>query len=307
MDLSGVYPPIPTPFVSAGDAVDVEGLSRNVARWTASGVRGLVVLGSNGEAPFLDELESETVIETVRGSVSPECLVVAGTGRESTKAATEASRRAAALGADAVLVRTPSYFKAQMTDDAFIAHYLTVAESCPVPVVLYNYPALTGVTLPVHVVVRLAEHPNIVGLKESGRDIGFVSALVDETPDDFSVLVGSAPAFFASLMAGAVGGIMALAAVAPDHCVELYRLVQARRYGEARQLQRRLAPLARLVTRAYGIAGLKAALDLLGYVGGSPRPPLYTVGHGAIAELGRALTDLGIRTQDAAALMKVDN
>ncbi len=294
MDLSGVYPPIPTPFVSDGETVDVKGLSGNVRRWMASGLRGLVVLGSNGEAPLLDEHESDTAIETVRASVPRERLVIAGTGRESTKATTDASRRAAALGADVVLVRTPSYFRPQMTDDAFLAHYTAVAEGSPIPVLLYNHTALTGVTLPIKVVARLAEHPNIVGMKESGGDIGFVSSLVDETPDDFSVLVGSAPTFYVSLLSGAVGGIMALAAVAPGECVELYHLVQSRRYGDARQLQKRLTPLARLVTRAYGVAGLKVALDLLGYVGGPPRPPLRPGGREAAAELGGALAELGM-------------
>ena len=190
-----------------------------------------------------------------------------------------------ALGADAALVRTPSYFKPHMTDDAFMAHYTAVAESSPIPVVLYNFTALTGVTLSVGVVARLAEHPNIVGMKESRSDAGFVSALVDGTPDDFCVLVGSAPMFYASLRAGAVGGIIALASVAPDECVELFDLVQSGRHDEARQLQERLTPLARLVTRAHGVAGLKAALDLLGYVGGSPRPPLRPVSDEAVAEL----------------------
>jgi 4-hydroxy-2-oxoglutarate aldolase len=184
-----------------------------------------------------------------------------------------------------------------MTDDAFLAHYTAVAEGAPIPVLLYNYTALTGVTLSIKVVARLAEHPNIVGMKESGGDIGYISSLVDETPDDFSVLVGSAPTFYVSLLSGAVGGIMALAAVAPGECVELYNLVQSRRYGDARQLQKRLTPLARLVTRAYGVAGLKIALDLLGYVGGSPRPPLRPGGLEAAAALGGALDALGMLTK----------
>ena len=292
-----MYPPIPTPFVADGETLDVNGLSGNVCRWMASGLRGLVVLGSNGEAPLLDEYESDTVIETARASVPRERLLIAGTGRESTKATTDASRRAAALGADVVLVRTPSYFRPQMTDDAFLAHYTAVAEDSPIPVLLYNYTSLTGVTLPIKVVASLAEHPNIVGIKESGSDIGFVSSLVDETPDDFSVLIGSAPTFYVSLLSGAAGGIMALAAVAPDECVELYNLVQSRMYGDARQLQRRLAPLARLVTRAYGVAGLKIALDLLGYVGGPPRSPLRPASPEATAELGGALDELGMVTK----------
>ena len=146
-----------------------------------------------------------------------------------------------------------------------------MADGSPSPVILYNFTALTGVTLPFDVVATLAEHPNIIGIKESGPDIGFVSALVDQTPDDFAVLVGSAPTFYASLLSGAVGGILALAAVVPDQCVELFELVRSRRYDEARLLQRRVSPLAKLVTRMHGVPGLKAALDQLGYYGG-PTP-----------------------------------
>ena len=292
MDLRGVYPPIPTPFSGAEENIDFLALSRNVDRWLTTGIRGLVVLGSNGEAPLVDDRESDAVIETVRGRVDDSRLVLAGTGRESTKAAVAAAQRASGLGVDAVLVRTPSIFKAQTTSQAFIDHYTAVAEGSQAPVILYNFTALTGVTLPVEVVASLAEHPNIVGMKESGPDIGYVSALVDQTPDDFSVLVGSAPTFYASLMSGAVGGILALAVVVPDECVELFDLVQSFEYERARVLQRRLTPLAKLVTRVHGISGLKAALDLVGYVGGDPRFPLTAANQDVRIELTEAFMSL---------------
>mgnify|MGYP001205469209 FL=1 len=292
MDLRGVYPPIPTPFSGVEENIDFVALSSNVDRWLTTGIRGLVVLGSNGEAPLVDDRESDAVIDTVRGRVADSRLVIAGTGRESTKAAVAASQRASGLGVDAVLVRTPSIFKAQTTSQAFIDHYTAVAEGSQAPVILYNFTALTGVTLPVEVVASLAEHPNIVGMKESGPDIGYVSALVDQTPDDFSVLVGSAPTFYASLMSGAVGGILALAVVVPDECVELFDLVQSFEYERARVLQRRLTPLAKLVTRVHGISGLKAALDLVGYVGGDPRFPLTAANQDARIELTEAFMSL---------------
>ena len=298
MDLRGVYPPIPTPFSPDIDTIDVQALTNNTDRWLTSRIRGLVLLGSNGEAPLVDDVESDTVIETVRSRVPASRLVIAGTGRESTRATINASRRAGALGADAVLVRTPSFFKPQMTSQAFVDHYTAVADSSQVPVILYNFTALTGVTLRVDVVATLAEHPNIVGMKESGADIGFVSGLVDQTPDDFSVLVGSAPTFYASLLSGAVGGILALAAVVPDQCVELFELVQSCRHDEARLLQKRVTPLARLVTRVHGVPGLKAALDQLGYVGGPPRRPLAAVSPETVTELAGALHDLGALVDD---------
>ena len=269
-------------------------MRHNVDRWMATRVSGIVVLGSNGEAPLLDETESDEVIAAARERVPGERLLLAGTGRESTRAAAAAARRAGALGADAVLVRTPSYFKGQLTVEAFVAHYTAVAEASPVPVVLYNFTALTGVTLPVEAVSRLAEHPNIVGMKESGSDLRFVAALVDHTPDDFSVLAGSAPAFYASLLVGAAGGVLALACVVPDLCVELYELVQANRLPEARELQRQLTPLAALVTSANGVPGLKAALSLLGFTAGDPRPPLRPVLADVVTQLREALDELNV-------------
>ena len=305
MDLKGVYPPIPTPFSPETDEIDIQALSNNADRWLKSGIRGLVLLGSNGEAPLVDDAESDRLIDTVRARVPKNRLLIAGTGRESTRATIDASRRAAAIGVDAVLVRTPSFFKPQMSGQAFIEHYTAVADASAAAVILYNFTALTGVTLAADVVATLAEHPNIVGIKESGPDIGFVSALVDQTPDDFSVLVGSAPTFYASLLSGAVGGILALAAVVPDECVELFELVQSKRYDEARLLQKKVSPLARLVTRVHGVPGLKAALDRLGYVGGPPRPPLRPVSPTAVAELVSALEALGAPVRDGTPVARV--
>ena len=292
MRLDGVLPPIPTPFTE--DRVDEAAMRANVVRWMATRVRGVVVLGSNGEAPLLDENESDAAIAAARERVPPDRLCLAGTGRESTVAAVRAAKRAAALGADGVLVRTPAYFRTQLTASALTDHYTAVADAAPVPVILYNFTALTGVTLPVESVARLAEHPNIIGMKESGSDLRFVSALIDATPDGFAVMAGSAPVFFASLLVGAAGGILALASAVPDLCVELYELVRAGRLDEARALQRRLTPLAGLVTSAHGVPGLKAALALLGYAAGDPRPPLRPVGPGAVDRIRQALAELEV-------------
>ena len=294
MELRGVFPPIPTPFHDG--ELDIEALGRNCDRWLATGLHGLVALGSNGEAPLLDDAESDRVIEAVRARVPAERLLIAGVARESTAGTVRAARRAAALGADAVLVRTPSVFKAWVADEAMVEHYTAVADASPVPVLLYNFAALTGVSLTVATVARLAVHPNIAGMKESGGDIGFLSELIDATPDGFRVLAGSAPAFYASLLSGAAGGILALASAVPELCVELFDLVNARRLAEARALQRQLTPLARLVTRVHGVPGLKAALTAAGYAGGDPRPPLRPVGPAAAEEIRRALAALAVRT-----------
>lgn len=273
MKLAGVLPPITTPLDADGE-LDLDGLCHNVQSWGKTGLRGLVALGSNGEAALLNDDESDRVIATVREHLPDGQVLIAGTARESTSGTVAATCRAADLGADAVLVRTPSFFKSQMVPEVFIRHYLTVADAAPVPVLLYNFTAVTGVNLLPATVARLAEHTNIIGVKESGPDLSQVGELIRVTPDEFHVLVGSAPTFYPSLCLGATGGILALAGVVPELCIKLFKLTTSGRHMEALDLQRRLTPLARLVTSSYGVGGLKAAMDIVGYVGGQPRTPL---------------------------------
>jgi 4-hydroxy-2-oxoglutarate aldolase len=201
-----------------------------------------------------------------------------------------ATKRAAALGADAVLVRTPGFFKSQMTGDVFVHHYTAVADASPVPVLLYNFPAVTGVNLLPATVARLAEHPNIVGMKESGSDIGHIADLVSNTPREFTILAGSGSTFFAALCAGVSGGILALGALLPEPCLRLLELARDQRYDEARVLQQRLLPIARLISSGYGVPGLKAALHIVGCDVGKPRRPLEPIPDIAVAVLKEALT-----------------
>jgi len=250
---------------------------------------GVVVLGSNGEAALMDDFESDQAIVAAREAVPRDKTFLVGTGRESTQAAIKASKRAAEHGADAVLVRTPGFFKSQMTNEVFVRHYTAVADASPVPVLLYNFTAVTGVNLLPAAVARLATHPNIVGMKESGGDIGQVADLVSSTPADFTVLAGSAATFYPALCVGAAGGILALGCAAPDACVRLFELTRAGRHDEAVALQRELVPLARLLGPTYGVAGLKAALNLLGYDVGVPRSPLLPVADAALPILRDAL------------------
>ena len=294
MTLRGVFPPIPTPFLD--DGIDEAALAGNVKQWMATKLSGIVALGSNGEAPLVTEHESDAVIAAVRSAVPRGRLVIVGTGRESTAATITATRRAAELGADLVLVRTPSFFKNMMTSDAFVRHYTAVADAAPVPVLLYNVTMYTGVNLLPDAVARLADHPNIVGMKESGGDIAQIADYVSRTPDRFSVLAGSATTVFAALCVGAVGAVLALSAVLPDLCVELHQLVQQARYDEARALQRRLAPLARLLGPTHGIAGLKYALDQIGYRGGPPRAPLLPLSAEAARQISEQLVALSALT-----------
>src|SRR3954454_19757888 len=273
MNLAGVFSPIPTPFDDR-DRVDTGRLKAALAKWVKKPLHGFVVLGSNGEAALMDDFESDQAIVAARDSVPPDKTFIVGTGRESTQATIKATRRAAEHGADAVLVRTPGFFKSQMTNDVFVRHYTAVADASPVPVLLYNFTAVTGVNLLPAAVARLATHPNIIGIKESGGDIAQVADLVSSTPPDFHVIAGSAATFYAALCVGAAGGILALGNALPDQCVRLYELTRAGRHVEAIALQRRLVPLARLLGGGHGVAGLQAALTLLGYDVGVPRPPL---------------------------------
>ena len=290
MTWTGVFAPVPTPF-DAADRVDTARIRAAFARWLKTPLTGFVVLGSNGEAALLDEDESDLVVGTVRELVPRGRPLIVGTGRESTQAAVRAARRAAELGADAVLVRTPGFFKSQMTSAVFVRHYTAVADASPVPVLLYNFTAVTGVTLQADAVAKLATHPNILGMKESGGDIAQIAELVAvSTGQTFSVLAGSASTFYAALGAGASGGILALGAVLPDACVRLFELMTQKRHDEALALQRQLAPIARLLGAVYGVAGLKAALPLIGIDAGLPRPPLMPVPDAGLDALKQALS-----------------
>ncbi|HEY7791212.1 MAG TPA: dihydrodipicolinate synthase family protein [Vicinamibacterales bacterium] len=286
-----MFPPIPTPF-DDHDQLDRAALRFNVERWMRTPLAGIVVLGSNGESALVDEDESRAAIETTREAVPSDRLLIAGTGRESTRATIRASKEAAKAGADVVLVRTPSFFKSEMTHDAFVRHYRAVADASPVPVLLYNFQRVTGVNLAPATVAELAQHPNIVGIKESGGDMAQVSDLVSLTPSDFQVLVGAAPTLYTSLCVGATGGIVAAACVIPELCVKIYDLTRAGHHAEALAMQRQIVPIARAVTTGFGVPGLKAALNLSGYRAGLPRPPLQPASSGALETLRQQLAAL---------------
>jgi 4-hydroxy-2-oxoglutarate aldolase len=291
MNLHGIFPPIATPF--RDDEVDLDGMRHNVTRWMKTRLAGVLVLGSNGEAPMLDADESYRVASAVRECVPSDKTLVVGAGEESTHGTIAAVKRAAQAGADLVLVRTPCYFKNQMTTDVFVHHFAAVADASPVPVLPYNVPGLTGVKMAAEAVARLASHPNIPGVKDSSADLTQIADLVATTPAGFQVLVGSAPTLYASLCVGAVGGIVAAACVVPELVVEMYEHARAGRHAEAVALQRRITPLAKSVTTSFGVAGLKAAMDLTGYVGGAPRRPLLQATPAIIETIKSQLAALG--------------
>lgn len=290
--LQGIVAPVPTAFDATG-RVDRRRLGENVRRWMQTRLSGVLALGSNGEAALLDDDESDAVLETVREAVPRDRLLLAGTGRESTGATIAATRRAAGIGADAVLVRTPSFFKSQMTPEALLAHFSAVADAAPVPVLLYNLPGVTGVSLTLPVVSRLAAHPNVAGLKETSPDLERLAQFAAVEPATFHVFSGWAPVAYPALVSGAAGAILAVANVLPDPCVDLYDHVRAGRHDAALALQRRLTPVARLVSTVHGVAGLKAALEMAGYHGGPVRAPLLASSTTAREQIAAALEAFG--------------
>jgi len=292
VNLKGVFPPIPTPF--ADEAIDHRALASNVAKWMKTRLAGLVVLGSNGEAPLLEDAESDAAIETARAHVPRDRTLIAGVGRESTAATIQAARRAADVGADVVLVRTPSYFKNVMTSDAFVRHFTAVADASPRPVLMYNVTMFTGVNLLPDAVERLSAHKNIIGMKESNADLVQLSETIARTPDGFIVLSGAAATLYHAFCAGANGAVLAVSAVLPDICVDIFDLVQKQRHAEALDLQRRIVRMGRLLGAMHGVPALKYALDQIGYVGGPVRPPLGALAPEGQRQIREALAELKI-------------
>jgi 4-hydroxy-2-oxoglutarate aldolase len=287
MKLSGVMPPITTPFQNGKLASDK--LKKNFQRWNQTGLSGYLVLGSNGEAVYLNEREKIKVIEVSRESIPKSKIMLVGTGMESTQETIRFTQQAAKMGADYALVVTPSYFKGSMKPQILYDHFISVAESSRIGILIYNVPQFTGINLEPELVAKLSEHPNIIGIKDSSGNIGQLSEIVHLSQKRFAVFVGSAPVFFPALCIGAVGGILAVANVVPQDCVEIQNLFNEGKMNETRELQSRLTPLAKAVTTKYGIGGLKMAMDLTGYFGGDPRPPLKRPGKEVEEELKRMI------------------
>jgi len=288
VDLKGIIPPITTPFDEKG-AIDRDRLAQNVARLSATGIGGLLVLGSNGETPYLSEKEKREAVEVTVAAAPDGMMILAGTGCESTRETIRLTRDCAALGAHAALVLTPCYYGGKMSDAALENHYEKVAEHAPIPILLYNVPKFTGIDIGLATVKRLSAHPNIIGIKDSSGNVAQMGELLATVEEGFQVLVGTAGALLPALTLGCSGGILALANIAPAECVRIQAEFSAGRLAEARDLQLRMLPVNRAVTATYGIAGLKAAMDMLGYFGGNPRPPLLPLDRAALGELEKIL------------------
>ena len=276
ISLNGIFPPVTTPFNQQGD-VDYAALASNIARYNEDGLAGYVALGSNGEVVHLSSEERTRVIETVKRGANRDHTIIAGVNELSTRAAIEASRAAADAGADAALVVTPYYYKGSMTQDAFARHFSEVADHSPLPVLIYNVPANTGVVIESTAIAKLGVHQNIIGVKDSAGNMGAISETIRRSPANFEVMVGNGGILFPSLMMGAVGAVLAVACAAPRACVDLYKAVKASDNDKGRELQNRIGPLSHIVTAGLGVPGLKAAMEMVGLAGGPPRAPLVAL------------------------------
>ena len=290
INLSGVLLPITTPF-TANEDVDSEALKANINHWNATGIAGYVVLGSTGERVNLDEREYLQLIETTRAAVPETMTFIVGAGQQSTRGTIAEIERAAKAGAEAALVITPHFYRPAITQQALFEYYIAVAGAVSIPVVLYSMPDLTGIKIEPDTAARLSEHKNIIGLKDSSNDVAKLRETVQMVTEGFAVTVGNGTVFSEALQAGAIGGILAVGCVVPELFLEIYRAVKAGENDRATSLQDKLTPLARAVTRTYGIGGLKAALDMAGYIGGAVRAPLKPASEAARAEIEQLLRD----------------
>ncbi len=273
MDFSGIYPALTTPFASDG-SVSLADLKYNLQQYNRTGIAGYVVIGSTGESVLLSKAEMESVLVTVKETASRDKKLIAGTGAESTAETIERTKRAAELGYDAALVKTPYYYKPAYKPEVYFQHYRRVADASPIPVLLYSVPQFTGVALEPPEVAKLAEHPNIAGIKESSGNVLRVAEIIAGVSPDFQVLVGSAASVYPSIVVGARGAILALASALPEKCVELYDLIRQGRHEKARELHTVILRASKLVVSEGGIAGVKYVMDQRGYHGGVPRLPL---------------------------------
>jgi 4-hydroxy-2-oxoglutarate aldolase len=290
INLDGILLPVTTTFTPAED-FDAGSFTDNLVKWNESGVIGYVVLGSTGERVNLDEREYLQVIRTAREATPNTMTFIVGAGQQSTRGTISEIARAAAAGAEAVLVITPHYYRAAITQDALFSHYTTVADSSSVPITLYSMPDLTGIEIEPDTAARLSEHQNIIGIKDSSADVAKLAETVRNVPDDFAVMIGNGTVLCEAMQAGARGGILAVACVAPKLCLEIFRAVRAGEIDRAKLLQEKLSPLARAVTKTYGIGGLKLAMEMVGFAGGAVRAPLQRPNKTATAEIERLISD----------------
>ncbi|HET7551652.1 MAG TPA: dihydrodipicolinate synthase family protein [Gemmatimonadaceae bacterium] len=274
VQLRGVIAPVVTPFDASTGEIAAEEFGANITAHLDEGLAGVLVAGSTGEAALLDDGERQALIELARARVPSEKLLLVGAGAESTRATTARARDAAERGADAVLVVAPHYYGPAMTDEALSAHYRRVADESAVPVLLYNIPKYMHFALSTRLVGELAQHENIIGMKDSSGDLELLRQYIALQSESFTVLTGHAGTLLSALRMGAGGAILAASLFAAPLALEVCDAFAAGDDARASSVQERLALLNKEIVGTLGVPGIKAALDLAGLNGGAPRAPL---------------------------------
>jgi 4-hydroxy-2-oxoglutarate aldolase len=274
VNLSGVFAPVVTTISVRDGEVDIETFESNVAAHMAAGLHGVVVTGSTGEAALLDAAERSVLVEAARRLIPPGKALMVGTGAESTRTCLQLTREAARRGADAVLVVAPHYYGTAMTAAALRRHYLQIADASPVPVLLYNIPKYMHYSMDAALVAELAQHGNIIGIKDSSGNRDLFAGYMQAQSPTFAVLTGNGPMFHHAMTTGARGGILAVSLFAPALSLDVFDSVRGGDVAAATAAQTRLTPIGAKIVGDLGVAGVKAAMDRVGLAGGPVRSPL---------------------------------
>jgi 4-hydroxy-2-oxoglutarate aldolase len=293
LNLKGIFPPLPTSFDSEENLLP-EKIRFNIGKLSKFDLSGFLILGSNGEQVMLSEEEKKEAVKAAKSALPAGKILLAGTGGQSTRETIRLTRTAADAGADGVLVLNPFYFKSQMTGPALIKHYYDVAEASPIPVIVYNMPGNTGVDMSADMIIEMSKHENIIGLKESGGNVVKIGDVIRGAKPGFQVLAGGAGFLLPALATGAVGGILALANIAPDKCLEIYSYFMKGEIAKAREIQHKVIPVNSAITSQWGVPALKEAMDHLGFYGGPARKPLMPLSDPIKEQLFKLITEAGI-------------
>ena len=292
-NLEGIYPPIITPFTEDGDLA-LDKLETNMNRWLSQPLDGVLVPGSNSEAVHLSHDELIAVWKLCGPMLRKKGRrFIAGVRGESTAEVIELIKDAVKANADTILMLPPYFYKPAMTHEVLTTHFRAVADQSPLPILLYNVPVFTGVDFALETILTLAEHPQIVGMKDSSINVIKSAAVLANRPD-FQIFAGTGSALLPFLSLGAAGGIMALANFAAVPLRRVYDAFHEGRPDEARQIQLSLVDINSAVTTRYGIPGLKYAMDQTGYFGGLTRKPLLPLNEAGRAEINRLLEPLAL-------------
>jgi len=293
LTLGGLMVPAVSTFDGHGE-LDRASFQGNLAAHLAHGVDGVLVAGSSGESALLDDHDRQSLLGWAREIVPADRWLLAGIGSESTRLTISRAHDAKAAGATAVLVVSPHYFLRRMTEAALLAHFQAVADASPLPVMLYNIPAYAHVVLSPALVHTMAQHPNVIGMKDSAGNLPVLAQYLEAQSADFRVLTGSGGTLASALQMGAAGAILAIALFAGPQVRVLFDTARAGDADAAAALQARLVPLATDIGAALGPAGIKAAMTMAGLQGTVPRAPLLAMHPDELAVIRERLTAAGV-------------